>query len=394
MLISEHNQIARRLKLDDFPYTKDEWYKYIFWPVHVNGGDHQYLDERRTQDNPSPYAKLATTMRAPQNPRYRRGTIHTTMINSELRGVHPRTTFELGRTLNRLELRTAPQVRLRLQFAALHCYQHVITPRLQFQYQPSTVPTTAPTSASASFVPVSSLFTNQQQGEPTQDARTALPSVRSWSDRRNSSLTPSLDNTVPSFMRNTMITRAAELMSDMQLFATVDVSPQLQSDHDDTKPAGGPNSEKTAESTQQHNDPPNRWMVSSHERAQWRASALHAQATKHDHNASTSNNDTSDRSYSHDIRFGLSPNAVFDRAESRGSYREFVHHNDEGIQRGFDFRLDAKRGNNHSSATPSDCNDDDNRGYNHSSATPSDCNDDDHSSNVNDDDYSSNGNSH
>ena len=90
------------------------------------------------------------------------------------------------------------------------------------------------------------------------------------------------------------------------------------------------------------------------------------------------------RNYSHDIRFGLSPNAVFDRAENRGTYREFVRRDDEGIQRGFEFRFDFNQGNCHSSATPSDCNDDDNRGNNHSSATPSDCSDDDLSSNVSD----------
>ena len=276
-------------------------------------------------------------------------------------------TQELGRSLNQLELRKAPRVRLRLKHASLSAYQRVITPKLKFQYQASTVPTTAPTSAFTSLVPVSSMFTNQRQGNSTQDARTVLSSVRSWSDRRNSSPTPSFDNFVPSFMRDTIITRAAELMSDMQLFATNDVSPQ---ENNDSESAGGPNRENTAELTQRRDEPANRWMRSSH------TSARDHALLDHDHNASTNNDDTSDRSESRDIQFGLSPSAVFDRAENYGSYREFENRNDEGIQRGFDFRIDANRGNNHSSATPSDCNDD----YN--------------SSNDEDEDHSSNGNNH
>ena len=168
-------------------------------------------------------------------------------------------------------------------------------------------------------------------------------------------------------MRDTIITRAAELMSDMQLFATVGVSPQ---EHDDSESAGGPNRENTAELTQRRDEPANRWMRSSH------TSARDHALLDHDHNASTNNDDTSDRSESRDIQFGLSPSAVFDRAENYGSYRVFENRNDEGIQRGFDFRIDANRGNNHSSATPSDCNDD----YN--------------SSNDEDEDHSPGGNNH
>ena len=360
VLIFEQSQLARKFKLDNFPCTRDEWYKYIFWPVHANGGDHtdQPFDPRA--DMQSPYANLAAKMRAPN----RNGSL-----------AHPRgstkyphkITKELGLSLNQLELRKAPRVRLRLKHASLSAYQRVITPKLKFQYQASTVPTTAPTSAFTSLVPVSSMFTNQRQGNSTQDARTVLSSVRSWSDRRNSSPTPSFDNFVPSFMRDTIITRAAELMSDMQLFATNDVSPQ---ENNDSESAGGPNRENTAELTQRRDEPANRWMRSSH------TSARDHALLDHDHNASTNNDDTSDRSESRDIQFGLSPSAVFDRAENYGSYREFENRNDEGIQRGFDFRIDANRGNNHSSATPSDCNDD----YN--------------SSNDEDEDHSSNGNNH
>ena len=360
VLIFEHDHIARKFKLDNFPCTRDEWYKYIFWPVHANGGDHTDQPFNPRADMQSPYANLAAKMRAPN----RNGSLAHPRGSTK----YPRKiTEELGRSLNQLELRKAPRVRLRLKHASLSTYQRVITPKLKLQYQASTVPTTAPTSAFASLVPVSSVFTNQRQGNSTQDARTVLSSVRSWSDRRNSSPTPSFDNFVPSFMRDTIITRAAELMSDMQLFATNDVSPQ---ENNDSESAGGPNRENTAELTQRRDEPANRWMRSSH------TSARDHALLDHDHNASTNNDDTSDRSESRDIQFGLSPSAVFDRAENYGSYREFENRNDEGIQRGFDFRIDANRGNNHSSATPSDCNDD----YN--------------SSNDEDEDHSSNGNNH
>ena len=215
-----------------------------------------------------------------------------------------------------------------------HHYQRISVSsrqKLKPQYQSSTVPTTAPTPVFSSLIPVSSVFTNQQQGESTQDARTVLSSVRSWSDRRNSSPTPSLDNTVPSFMRDTMITRAAELMSDMQLFATADAPPQLRSGHDDSELARDPDREDTAEPTQRRDEPVDRWTVSS-------------PATGHDHNASTYNeynDDTSDRSYGRDIHFGLSPSALFERANNQGSYREFEHSNDNGTQRDLHSSLTA-----------------------------------------------------
>ena len=55
-----------------------------------------------------------------------------------------------------------------------------------------------------------------------------------------------------------MITRAAELMSDMQLFATVDASPQLRSDHDDSKLAHDLDRKNTAEPTQRRDEPADR----------------------------------------------------------------------------------------------------------------------------------------
>ena len=243
-------------------------------------------------------------------------------------------------------------------------YQRAITPKLKPQYQSSTVLTTEPTQTLASLIPGSSVFTNQLQGESTQDARTVLSSVGSWSDRRNSSPTPPLDNTAPSFMRDTMITRAAERMSDMQLFATdtvVSAPPTTQA------------SEVVAfqdrSSNQQRTQPADPWKARTTS-----SSSGHGAPTLDDNDNSTPNRHNG--SDICDIQFGLSPNAEFDRAENRGSYREFENRNDEGIQRGFEFRLDANRGNNHSSATPSDCSDD----YN--------------SSNGEDEDHSSNDNSH
>ena len=119
VLIFEQQQLVRKVSLGKFPCTRDEWYKYIFWPVHANGGDYPFGPLASMQ---SPYAKLATTMRTPQpyGSGYRRGGT-----------VYPRTTKiteELGRFLNHLELRKAPRVRLRLKHASLSAYQRVITP--------------------------------------------------------------------------------------------------------------------------------------------------------------------------------------------------------------------------------------------------------------------------
>ena len=69
VLIFEHDHIARKLKLDQFPYTRDEWHKYIFWPVHANGGN--YPSDPRA--NTAPYAQLATKMRAGGKPEHQSG---------------------------------------------------------------------------------------------------------------------------------------------------------------------------------------------------------------------------------------------------------------------------------------------------------------------------------
>ena len=330
VLIFEQQQLSLRVSVDKFPCTRDEWYKYIFWPVHANGGDHQYLDERRIHVNTSPYAKLATAMRAPSrttgapsNPGYQRG--FTYMRTNKI-------TEELRCSLNRLELRKAPPVRLRLHYASLSAYQRAITPKLKYCYQSSIAPASAPTSALTLPVPASSVFTHQQ-GESTQDARTVLSSVRSGSDRRNSSPTPSFDNAVPSFVRDTMITRAAELMSDMQLFATVDASPQPQSDRDDSKLARGLNLD-TTEPTQQRDEPVDRWAPSSHATHYARNSPADS-----DYDDGASDH----RGHDHAIHFGLHPKELFDRAHSRGAYHEFEERNGHGTQRGFEFRLDSNQ---------------------------------------------------
>ena len=66
VLIFEQQQLVRKVSVDKFPCTKDEWYKYIIWPIHANGGDHpSYHPSDPRTDMTSPYAKLATTMRAP-----------------------------------------------------------------------------------------------------------------------------------------------------------------------------------------------------------------------------------------------------------------------------------------------------------------------------------------
>ena len=123
VLIFEHNQLSLKVSIGKFPCTRDEWYKYIFWPVHANGGN--YPSDSRA-NTPLPYAQLATAMRAGGTPEYERGST-----------IFPRTTKiteELGRSLNRLELRKAPSVRLRLRYASLSAQQRGITLKLKPQY--------------------------------------------------------------------------------------------------------------------------------------------------------------------------------------------------------------------------------------------------------------------
>ena len=101
VLIFEQQKPVRKVSVNKLPCNRGEWYKYIVWPVHVNGGN--YPSDPRA-NTPSPYAQLATAMRAGGTPEYERGST-----------IFPRTTKiteELGRSLNRLELRKAPSVRL------------------------------------------------------------------------------------------------------------------------------------------------------------------------------------------------------------------------------------------------------------------------------------------
>ena len=123
VLIFEHNRLSLKVSIGKFPCTRDEWYKSIFWPVHTNGGN--YPSDSRA-NTPLPYAQLATAMRAGGTPEYERGST-----------IFPRTTKiteELGRSLNRLELRKAPSVRLRLRYASLSAQQRGITLKLKPQY--------------------------------------------------------------------------------------------------------------------------------------------------------------------------------------------------------------------------------------------------------------------
>ena len=121
VLIFEQQQLVRNVSVDKFPYTKDEWYKCIFWPVHANGGD-EYLNEQYGHVNTPPYAKLATTMRAPiPKMGFQRGST-----------IYPRTTKiteQLGRSLSSLELRKAPD-QFDFDFITHH-YQCISVPSRQ-----------------------------------------------------------------------------------------------------------------------------------------------------------------------------------------------------------------------------------------------------------------------
>ena len=119
--ILEQQQLVRNVSVDKFPYTKDQWYKCIFWPVHANGGD-EYLNEQYGHVNTPPYAKLATTMRATiPKMGFQRGST-----------IYPRTTKiteQLGRSLSSLELRKAPD-QFDFDFITHH-YQCISVPSRQ-----------------------------------------------------------------------------------------------------------------------------------------------------------------------------------------------------------------------------------------------------------------------
>ena len=112
-------------------------------------------------------------------------------------------------------------------------------------------------------------------------------------------------------------------MSDMQLFATdtvVSAPPTTQASEVVTF--------QDRPSNQQRTQPADPWKAQTTS-----SSSGHDAPTLSDNDNSTPNRRNGNDI--RDIRFGLSPDAVFDRAENRGSYREFENRSDEGIQRGF-----------------------------------------------------------
>lgn len=170
--------------------------------------------------------------------------------------------------------------------------------------------------------------------------------VNSWSERRKDPPAPSSGNIVPSLMRDTLITRAAQQLSDMQLFATVD--------KDDSTLVGGkhhPNSTsqprtnsgdtKSGEPAQQRDEPADRWAVRSPTTRHEPDRRVEPDASAPDKYNDTAHND--DYSDDRDIRFGLSLHALFERADNHGAYREFSHHSADGTQREFEFRLDGNQ---------------------------------------------------
>ena len=178
------------------------------------------------------------------------------------------------------------------------------------------------------------IMANQLEQNP--DVRTTAPplTIHSWSKQRNDSPAPSSGDIVPSFMRDTLITRAAEQLSDTQLFVTTDNQPRI-------KGWQNPYGTKSDEPAQQCDEPVDRWAVRS-------------PTTRHepdrqiepDVSAPDKHNDTAHKdNYSddRDIRFGLSLHALFERADNHGAYREFSHHSADGTQREFEFRLDGNQ---------------------------------------------------
>ena len=111
--------------------------------------------------------------------------------------------------------------------------------------------------------------------------------------------------------RRGWVTRAAELTSDMQLLATdtvVSAPPTTQASEVVTF--------QDRSSNQQRTQPADPWKARTTS-----SSSGHDAPILDDNDNSTANRHNG--SDICDIQFGLSPNTIFDRAENRGSYREF-----------------------------------------------------------------------
>ena len=188
--------------------------------THTNGGDHSHLQYGLV--NFAPYSQLAIKMRLPK---------HTTSLTHSRGSMKLDATFqpqlyrsfgilatELCDKLNKLELRTAPPVRFRLQYASSSAYQRIVKPTLAQQFQSTigstqnqaSVMATTMSLASSPMHALTSIMANQL--EQNQDVRTTTSplTIHSWSKRRNDSPAPSPGNIVPSFMRDTLVTRAAQ----------------------------------------------------------------------------------------------------------------------------------------------------------------------------------------
>ena len=141
-----------------FPCTRNEWYKHIFWPVHTNSGDHSCL--RYGVVNFAPYSQLAIKMRLPKHttsPTHSRGStkLDATFLLPLYRSYDILTTERCDK-LNKLKLRTAPPVRLRLQYASLSAYHRIVKPTLAQQFQSTIGPTQNQSSAMATTMSLTS----------------------------------------------------------------------------------------------------------------------------------------------------------------------------------------------------------------------------------------------
>ena len=122
-------------------------------------------------------------------------------------------------------------------------------------------------------------------------------------------------------MRDILVTRAAQQLSDMQLFVTTDNQPRTH--NGDTK------SDKPAQ--QQDLGLADRWAVRSPTTRHGPDRRIEPDASAPDkYNDTAPNGNYSDDRYVH---FGLSPHALFERAYNHGAYREFSHHGADVTQR-------------------------------------------------------------
>jgi hypothetical protein len=167
---------GNNVSVDTFPYTKADWYKHVFWPVHLNGralpvsayAISVYAEQAPRDQINETYSGLACKMRSElqhvRGSTYKRN-LSSILLYSEV----------LCSKLNNFEHRTAPPVRLRLKLASPSAWRRIIEPKLKSPIQSQSSSAMA-TTMSLTYISIHALTSIMaSQLEQPQDVRTTVP---------------------------------------------------------------------------------------------------------------------------------------------------------------------------------------------------------------------------